>query len=87
MFRSANACNYVWGDSKLSLLLSTILVQLIFSLIDPPSYKALMKYQEVSATLLYFTLVATTVFLSFALVLLVSNTILRKKKFVSYCNE
>ncbi|XP_065917370.1 gamma-aminobutyric acid type B receptor subunit 2-like isoform X2 [Dysidea avara] len=67
MFRSANACNYVWGD-------------------NPPSYKALMKYQEVSATLLYFTLVATTVFLSFALVLLVSNTILRKKKYLKTAN-
>jgi len=79
MFRSANICNYIWGDSKLHTLSysCSILTQT-----DPPLSGGLIKYQEVPAALLYFTTVVTAIFLSFSLVLLVSNTALKKKKYV-----
>ncbi|XP_065917371.1 gamma-aminobutyric acid type B receptor subunit 2-like [Dysidea avara] len=67
MFRSANVCDYVWGD-------------------NPPLSGGLIKYQGVPTALLYFTIVATAIFLSFALVLLVSNTALKRKKYLKTAN-
>jgi len=54
--------------------------------LDPPLSGGLIKYQGVPAALLYFTVVITTLFLSFALVLLVSNTALKRKRYVYLLN-
>ena len=48
--------------------------------LDPPPSQPLLEYHKVSPALLYFTVVATTLFLLFALILLMSNTVLRKRK-------
>ncbi|XP_065917375.1 gamma-aminobutyric acid type B receptor subunit 2-like isoform X2 [Dysidea avara] len=53
---------------------------------NPPLSGGLIKYQGVPTALLYFTIVATVLFLSFALVLLVSNTALKRKKYFKTAN-
>jgi len=69
------------GEMVYKLCIITIMCHLLH-LLDPPLSGGLIKYQELPAALLNFTIVATALFVLFALLLLVSNTALKRNKYV-----